>query len=230
MDQSLFDKVDLFQGLKRENLDRIKAAGQIRNFSTGEYIYMQGDSADRLYLLQSGKVKLSQVTLDGQQVIHQVVGSKEAFGLLAVLEESEYPVTAQVVVDSVVFSWTRTELRRMIEEIPVLSINIIQIMAARISEFQNRLRELATERVERRIARTLIRLTRQTGRKIDTGVLIDMPLTRQDLAEMCGTTVFTVSRTLSSWEQQGIIQSKRERVVIVFPHGLVQIAEELPSK
>lgn len=84
------------------------------------------------------------------------------------------------------------------------------------------------ERVERRIARTLLRLVRQSGRKVSEEVLIDIPLSRQDLAEMNGTTLFTVSRTLSQWEQQGLIQAGRERIVIVMPHGLVSIAEDLP--
>lgn len=230
MDLGQLEKLDIFHGLSPVDLKQIVTTGRARNFSAGEYIYMQGDPADRLYVLHTGKVKLSQVTPDGQQVIHQVAGPGEAFGLLALLEGMEYPVTAQVAVASQVYTWTQVELRHLIERVPMFSINMMHIMAMRIQEFQDRLRELATERVERRIARTLIRLARQTGRKTDEGVLIDIPLTRQDLAEMCGTTVFTVSRTLSSWEQQGIIQSKRERVIIVIPHGLVQIAEELPSK
>jgi CRP-like cAMP-binding protein len=83
--------------------------------------------------------------------------------------------------------------------------------------------------VERRIASALIRLTRQTGKRTERGVLLDLPLSRQDLAEMTGTTLYSVSRTLSGWEQQGLIESGRERIVILSPHGLVTIAEDLPS-
>jgi CRP-like cAMP-binding protein len=97
-----------------------------------------------------------------------------------------------------------------------------------VRDFQDRVRELSTERVERRIARALIRLVRQAGKKVQEGVLIDLPLSRQDLAEMSGTTLFTVSRTLSQWESKGLIQSGRERVVVRNPHGLVSIAEDLP--
>ena len=124
-------------------------------------------------------------------------------------------------------AWDETEMHRLMEQIPQISINALGILASRVREFQDRLRELATERVERRIAHTLLRLARQTGRKVPEGVLIDMHLTRQDLAEMTGTTLYTVSRTLSQWEAQGLVQSSRERVVIRFPHGLVSIAEDL---
>ena len=86
---------------------------------------------------------------------------------------------------------------------------------------------LATERVERRVARALLRLVGQAGTKTEGGVLIDFPLSRQDLAELTGTTLHTVSRILSSWEHKGIIESGRRRIVICQPHGLVTIAEDL---
>jgi CRP-like cAMP-binding protein len=87
---------------------------------------------------------------------------------------------------------------------------------------------VATERVERRIAHALLRLVRQAGRRVEAGVEIDFPLSRQDVAEMTGTTLHTVSRTLSAWESQGIVESGRQQVVIRKPHALVAIAEDLP--
>jgi CRP-like cAMP-binding protein len=110
-----------------------------------------------------------------------------------------------------------------------MGVNALGVLASHVREFQNRYRELATERVERRLARTILRLANQTGRKIEEGVLLDLPLTRQDLAEMSGTTLFTVSRILSRWEVDGLILSGRERLVIRFPHGIVRIAEDLPD-
>ena len=83
--------------------------------------------------------------------------------------------------------------------------------------------------MERRIAHTLLRLIRYAGRKVDRGVLLDLPLTRQDLAEMTGTTLYTVSRVLSRWETEGIIESERQQVLVRIPHKLVAIAEDLPS-
>jgi CRP-like cAMP-binding protein len=89
-------------------------------------------------------------------------------------------------------------------------------------------RELSTQRVERRIARTILRLARQSGRKIEQGVLVDLPLSRQDIAEMTGTTLYTVSRVLSDWEDRGLVQSERQQVIITYPHGLVSLAEDIP--
>jgi CRP-like cAMP-binding protein len=110
---------------------------------------------------------------------------------------------------------------------PQLAINSLSILATRIQEFQDRFREIATERVERRIARALLRLASQTGRKLEHGILIDISLTRQDLAEMTGTTLYTVSRTLSQWEKDGLVSSQREQVTILSPHKLVVLAEDM---
>ena len=101
-------------------------------------------------------------------------------------------------------------------------------MSERIQELQERLHEFATERVERRIASALLRLAQQSGQKTPDGVLITLSLSRQDLAEMTGTTLYTVSRTLSRWEQLGIVDAWAQRVLVRSPHGLVTIAEDLP--
>jgi CRP-like cAMP-binding protein len=108
-----------------------------------------------------------------------------------------------------------------------LALNTIRTMADHVRETQDLFRQLATERVEQRLARALLRLARQMGRKTDQGVLIDFPLSRQDLAEMSGTTLYTASRVLSQWEKDGLVLSGRERVVVLHPHGLVAIAEDL---
>jgi CRP-like cAMP-binding protein len=114
------------------------------------------------------------------------------------------------------------------ERFPRIALNAMKIMAGQIREFQNRVRELSTQRVERRIARTILRLARRSGRKIDQGILVDLPLSRQDIAEMTGTTLYTVSRVLSDWEGRGLVQSERQRVIITYPHGLVSLAEDIP--
>jgi CRP-like cAMP-binding protein len=114
----------------------------------------------------------------------------------------------------------------MMQTRPYLSFDLMKLMTNYIQEMQERYRELATEKVERRIARALLRLTAQMGVKASDGA-IELAFTRQELAEMSGTTLYTVSRILSEWERQGLVEAGRERVMIRSPHGLVQIAEEL---
>lgn len=221
--------IPLFSGLNPGEVETIAGQASWRQVAAGAFIYQEGDPAERVYALAAGRVRLVQVTVEGQQIIHHMVTPVETFGVISVLAEEDFPVSAQALEDCTILSWDRAAMNDLMGRFPQLWRNAIKIISIRLRESQDRLREMATERVERRLARALLRLVRQAGRKVPEGVLIDLPLSRQDLAEMTGTTLFTVSRTLSQWETQGIIRSGRERVVVVFPHGLVQIAEDLPD-
>lgn len=228
-DISLIRQIDLFGGLPQADLEKVARAAVARQYREGEFLFHQGDPARHMHVLVEGRIKLVQYTPDGQQVIIRYLGPGETFAVLAVLRNTNYPVAAQVVVDCTVLSWERATMKQLMNEFPPLEQNALSIMADRVREFQDRIRELSTERVERRIARTLLRLVRQTGRRVDEGILIELPLTRQDLAEMAGTTLYTVSRTLRAWEARGVVRCGRIKVTVTNPHQLVQIAEDLPD-
>lgn len=219
--------IPLFSGISTAALEKISAAAKKRRLEEGGFFFHQGDPADLIYVLAEGRVKLTQLNPDGQQVLLRIIAPYTLFGAIALTRGEAYPVSAQACEPSVSLYWTKEVLMALVMEIPQLGMNAINMMAEHVHEFQERLRQLATERVERRLARSLLRLASQFGKKIPEGVLIDMPLTRQDLAEMNGTTLYTVSRTLSQWQAQGIVELGRERVVIRYPHGLVRIAEDL---
>jgi CRP/FNR family transcriptional regulator, nitrogen oxide reductase regulator len=227
-DLSLLKNTSLFSGLKQDELDRVAQAARIRKVDNQGFFYMEQDPAESLYILLEGRIRLVQVTPAGQQVIMRYISPVEEFGVIAMLSGAVYPVSAQAVDDSTALYWNKASLKELMEHIPGVAINALQTLADRVSEFQDRIRELTTERVERRIARALLRLAQQTGRKVEDGVLVDLLITRQDIAEMTGTTIFTVSRTMSQWETQGIIKSGREKIIIRRPHQLVVIAEDLP--
>jgi CRP-like cAMP-binding protein len=108
---------------------------------------------------------------------------------------------------------------------PDITINLLGIILYRLEDVQNRYLEIATERVERRIALTLLRLMRSAGSKTSEGIYIDIPLGRQNIADYSGTTLYTVSRTLSTWEKRGWVKSGRERIIVTDPHSLVSFAE-----
>jgi CRP-like cAMP-binding protein len=225
----LIEPLALFKGLSDAELREVVQAGKLSRFDSHAYLYYEADPAERVFVLLEGKVRLSQVTPEGQHVILRYASPGEAFGVLAALSGINYPVTAQAVEPVEALSWDQATMNRLMEQHSRISLNAVRVLANRVREFQDRVRELSTERVERRIARALLRLVRQAGKKVPEGILIDLPLCRQDLAQMTGTTLFTVSRTLSQWESRGIIQSGRERVIILYPHGLVSIAEDLPG-
>jgi len=226
--QADLQAVPLFAGLKKGELEEVCRAAKLCRMAQDDYFFFQGDPTAHIYVLLEGRVKISQTNADGQQILFRAISPTTLFGGLAMTQTEFYPVTAQVAEDSTAACWSKEDFLSLVARFPKLALNAMEMMASRIQEFQDRFRELATERVERRLARTLLRLASQSGKKTEQGVLIDLPLTRQDLAEMTGTTLYTVSRILSQWETQKLVINGRGRVVISFPHGLVQIAEDLP--
>jgi len=228
--QADLQTVPLFTGLEKAELDAVCRAAKLCRQGQDEYFFFQGDPAGKIYVLLDGRVKISQTNEDGQQVLFRAIRPTTLFGGLAMTKTEIYPVTAQAAEESTAACWLKEDFMGLVAKFPKLALNALGMMADRVQEFQDRFRELATERVERRLARTLLRLASQSGRKTEQGVLIDLALTRQDLAEMTGTTLFTVSRIISQWENQKLVITGRERIVISFPHGLVQIAEDLPPR
>jgi len=225
----MLSKASLLRGLSEIELQAVLSEARIRQLADGAFFFMESDPAEKSYILLSGKVKLGQLTEVGQQVILGYLIPGRVFGIISILKKVSYPVSAQAVGECRALLWDQATMNQLMDAYPRMGLNALRIMAGQIREFQNTIRDLSTKRVEQRIARAVLRLARQSGRKIEEGVLIDLPLTRQDLAEMTGTTLYTVSRVLTEWETQGLVQSKRQRVVICSSHELVEIGEDLPN-
>jgi len=213
--------------LPEETRSHLFSLAQKRTLQAGEFLFHQGDEAAYAYFVEAGHIKLTQVTLEGDEIVLSVVGPGGMIGGIVTLVGTEYPVSAQAVEDSALLYWHRDILYREVEQDGRLAFFILRMLAARFQDLQNRYRELISERVERRIARTLLRLAVQTGRREGDKVVIAFPVTRQLLADMSGTTIYTVSRILRRWEEEGLIESERQHISILSPHGLVRVAEDL---
>lgn len=221
-------RVPIFHDLELAQLKQIAQAAQRRHVERGAFFFQQSDAAGTLYVLDSGQVRITQLTPEGEQVILRFIRPGDLFGGIAAFGIKAYPASAEATEDSSALAWDAESMRELLLHIPPLAMNALEHTAEIIVELQDRVRELQTERVERRVARALLRLARTSGKRIETGVLIDMPLSRQDLAEMTGTNLYSVSRILSAWEKQKFVETGRERVVLCAPHQLVIIAEDLP--
>ncbi len=220
------EELTLFQNLSPGDLQIILQSARQKRLNTDEFFFMQDDPAEAFYILTSGKVRLTQYTVDGQQLLLRIIVPVTPFGAVALAENEYYPVSAQAIEPCTALLWPKSVLNQLLNRFPQLAINALKILAEHVQEFQQRFTEIATQRVERRLARMILRLAHQTGVKTSRGIEVNLPLSRQDLAEMVGTTLYTVSRTLSQWESQGLIHAGREQIIILFPHGLVKIAEE----
>jgi CRP-like cAMP-binding protein len=219
--------VALFSSLDPAALGDVRAAARIKTVQAGAAFFREGDPSSAFFVLETGSVKVAQLTPEGHQVVLRLLSPGEAFGGVAAFGGATYPVTAEAVTDSAAFEWAGPVMAGLMERHPRLALNALRLVAGRLHELQVQYRQLATEKVERRVARALLRLVQQAGRRVEAGVLIDLPLSRDDVAQMTGTTLYTVSRIISRFEADGIVEAGRQRMVIRNPHGLLKIADDL---
>ena len=226
IDRSLVANLPLFAGLQPAELDAILSEARSARYAKNSTVFEQGEDAQSFFLLLHGHVRASKMTPAGQQIVVRYVAPGEIFGVAMAIGLTKYPATATAVDDSVVLAWPTAAWPRLVAQHPALATNTLQTVGARLQESHTRVIEMSTQQVERRVAHALLRLAKQAGRKVEQGVEIDFPISRQDIAEMTGTTLHTVSRTLSAWEQQGLVESGRQRIVLRDPHKLFALAEE----
>jgi len=226
LDLDILGRTEIFRGLPASALAEIRASAVRRPLATGDVLVRQDDPATTFFVIVSGRLRVTQATADGQQVILRYLGSGEIAGYTALYGGSGHPGTITALDVTELLAWNAATIAEFLAKYPKAALNAVAILGSRYHDMQVRLRELSTERVEQRIAHTILRLAEQAGRRTARGVEIAFPLSRQDLAEMAGTTLHTVSRTLSGWEEQGVIDSGRRRVIVRDARALGVIAED----
>lgn len=229
IDRSLVRALPLFEKLSDLEIDRMLARATLRRVLPGEAVFEQGQKATQFFLLLHGRLKVTQVTADGQQIIVRMVHPGDIFGFAKALQREDYPGTPTAAAESVVICWPTEVWGMFVEQNPHLAVNAMQSIGQRLQEAHTRIREMATEEVERRVAHAVLRLIDQAGKKEATGIRIDFPISRQDIAEMTGTTLHTVSRILSAWEAKGLVKGGRQKLLVRDAAGLQILAEGLAS-
>lgn len=225
LDRSLVSSFSLFAGLPPDELDQLLKEAQSVRYPKGSPVFQQDEEAHSFFVLLHGHLRVVKVTPEGQQVVVRFVTPGEVFGVAMAIGRTTYPATASAIADSVALVWPSTAWPRLVARCPTLAMNTLHTVGRRLQDAHTRVVEMSTQQVEQRVARALLRLAKQGGRKVETGVQIDFPISRQDVAEMTGTTLHTVSRTLSAWEDQGLVEGGRQRIVLRDPHKLFMLAE-----
>lgn len=221
----VFQQSEILAGLTPEQGGAMLRCGRRRECRAGETLFSQGEPADCCYLVIAGRFKLSKVHEQGREVLLRYLGPGELTAAVAVFNGKDYPVSAQAVSDAAVVGWSKATMLQLMLTHGPLAVNMLAAAIDRLDDLQTRFLELCAEQVERRVAHGLLRIMRQAGIKTEEGILIDLRLSRQELADYSGTTLYTVSRILSSWEKSGWVASGRERIVVTDPHSLVVFAE-----
>jgi CRP-like cAMP-binding protein len=214
----------LFAGFSAEERDRILALGTVQVVRRGDVLFREGEPATALYLLETGRIKLTQISTGGHEVILRYMGPEEIFAAVA-LVRAPYPATATATERTRLRSWSGAALDTISREHPLFAANVLRAVSTHTREALSRVRELATEPVPQRLARTLLRLSQQIGRHHPDGSVDLERITQQELAEISGTTLYTVSRTLAEWSADGIVTTGRQTVRLLTLDRLARIGE-----
>ena len=214
----------LFSGLLPTDYAGICRAARLKQFTRGEVLHFEGDSVERVLLLTSGFVKITKLGRDGEEVILWLKVPGDVLGAEDLFSSSMHWTTAQVFRLCRALVWDARVFKGLAERFPVLHKNIVAILSEHLRELEDRFREVASERVGPRVAFQLLRLLKTIGQPVNAGV--EIGLSREDLAQMTGTTLFTVSRLLSAWEARGVVRPRREAVAICDVESLRAISQE----
>jgi CRP/FNR family transcriptional regulator len=186
---------------------------RVDHFDQNRVIFLEGDPADRLWLVQSGQVKIVKYSADGQENLLEVIMPGEMFGGAGILFPT-HPATAVAMFDVTVLSLDREEYCRIIRQYPDVALRIIGILGERLRAAMH-MRALSTDRVDTRVAHILLKLAAKTGQATEQGIRINLPLARQDIADMAGTTIETAIRIMSRFRKEGLALTEPGGYIVV---------------
>jgi CRP-like cAMP-binding protein len=211
----------IFSGLSQAELDELAGLAVERSLAEGEFVFWDGDAPEWLYLVAGGRIKVIKHSSLGKEFIVAFWGPGDMFGEVAVFENKPYPASAQASTETSVLAIRRADFVSFITAKPQVALRIINVLGQRLRVAQGRLRDLAGERVEQRLARMLLMLSAKLGD--------DLPFTRQEIADMAGTTTETAIRLMSRLKDGGIIRSVRGKIVIIDKARLELLSQGPPQ-
>jgi CRP/FNR family transcriptional regulator len=207
----------IFSSLDESELAELSEIISEKRFSQGDYVFWEGDLPEYFYILARGRIKVSKVSASGREFVVAFFGPGDIFGEVAVFEDKPYPASAQATESTIVLAVSRDRFTKFLSNYPAVALKIINMLGSRLRDALGRLRDLAGERVEQRIAGILVMLSSKFG--------ADLPFTRQEIADMAGTTIETAIRTMTRFKENGIIKSARGSITVLDDTNLRSIAE-----
>ena len=213
----------LFSGIPLADCIKIVSSAQEKHFSRRQTIFFEGDPIRHIVFLLSGCVKVTQFGPSGQEVILRLNGPGEMVGMLGLHAKGNHSSTARTVQVAAALVWDAGAFEAVSERYPLLRRNTARVLEQRLHELEERFREISTEKVSPRLSSELVRLLTQVGKRVNDEV--EIGLSREELAQLTGTTLFTVSRLLSQWELQGIVSARREMVLVRDVQALMALSQ-----
>ena len=214
----------LFRGLKPDDRQRLAAVAGMRAFDKGDRLFSEGDESDLMFTVVTGRVKVVKTTPRGTDVILELFGPGDPVGAVAVYESRPYPASAVALEPTSCLVIPRQAFFALLEGYPTLVRGLLVGLTHRLVELTNRLTELSGGRIEGRLARFFLKLGTDMGRSRDDGIFIPLALSRQELADMIGTTIETCIRIMSRWGKDGVVRTDKDGFVIVDRAALEAVA------
>lgn len=217
--------IPAFDHLGSEVLRAILDVSRLVQLRAGEVLLYQGDYIQSFYVVKNGGLRMLHYNEDGTCVALKVYGEGDVFGLLAVSGTYPHPTQIEAIHDTALIAIDGQDVRALMLDYPKLALTVIDLLTAHVHEGHERVRHMATKRVDKRLAQSLLKLCEKFGKPVGTHLLIDVPLTQRDLAEFTGTTVETINRTLTQWEKDGWVLCSHKRLEVCDPAALQTIVE-----
>jgi CRP-like cAMP-binding protein len=216
----------IFRRLSPEDRQRLAAVATVRTFDKGAMLFGEGDGSDFLYTVVSGRVKVFKTTARGTDVILELFGPGDPVGAVAAYESRPYPATAVALEPTTCMLVPRAAFFTLLESHPSLVRGLLVGLTHRLVELTNRLAELSGGRIEARLARFFLKLAGDIGQPRSDGIFIGLTLSRQEIADMIGTTIETSIRIMSRWGKQEIVRTEKDGFLVVDRAALEALAAE----
>jgi len=227
MDTNLLKRCPLFAGLREEDLKRVMAISTHKQVGKRELIFSEGEEAKGFYVILSGKVKLYKISPEGKEQILHVVSATDSFAEAALFLEGSYPAFAEALMDSHLLFFPKKGFIHLIERNPQLSINMIVSLSLFLKRFTSLIEELSLKEVSSRIAKYLIDLSMKLSKEGKNPIEVELDLSKTQLASKLGTISETFSRTLGKMKTKGIIDVRKNRILILNHEALEELASGL---
>ena len=208
----LATRSELFAGLSSSVCTYVLSTARLMDVGSRQVIYFAGDQIQQIFLLTNGRVKITQFSERGTEVILRLCTPGEVISELALVSGSRHSTTAQAAQECDLLAWDAATFEAAVERFPSLRCNVKRILEQRLHELERRFCEVSTETVAPRLAHGLARLLDQIGRNVNGHVEINV--SQESLAQITSMASFTVCRILTNWENQGLLKLRREMIEI----------------
>jgi CRP-like cAMP-binding protein len=205
----------IFRRLTPDDRQRLADVASLREFDKGALLFNEGDPSEFLYTVVTGRVKVFKTTARGSDVILELFGPGDPVGAVAVYESRPYPASGVALEPTTCLLVPRQAFFALLETHPTMVRGLLVGLTHRLVELTNRLAELSGGRIEARLARFFLKLTGDIGQKRHDGIFIPVTLSRQEIADMIGTTIETSIRIMSRWGKQDIVRTEKDGFVVV---------------